>query len=133
MRCLITGVNGQLGYEVLLEVQRRGWDAVASGRTACFAPKTRHGLRGDVRYAQLDITDTAAVADVLGRVRPDVVIHCAAWTAVDAAEEQPDAAIAVNRDGTANLAAACRRYGAAMLYVSTEYVFDGADDVPYRP
>ena len=86
-------------------------------------------------YLSLDITDEAAVARALEEVKPDVVVHCAAWTAVDAAEEEENAAKvrAVNVDGTRYLAENCRRIGAKMIYLSTDYVFDGAGTQPWQP
>ena len=105
MKIFLTGANGQLGKE--LQNRLRGTD---------FLPT-------DVQ--ELDITNYAAVAAMIGDYRPDVVIHGAAWTQVDAAEEKVDQAYRVNAVGTQNIAMACREIGAAMAYISTDYVFDG--------
>ena len=115
MKILVTGGTGQLGSEVCRELYRRG--------TAFWAPDAR----------KLDITDAMAAAEAVMSYGPDGLIHCAAWTAVDAAETQPDRCMAVNAAGTANLAAACRAAGCRMLLVSTDYVFDGDREGSYRP
>lgn len=113
-RALIAGGTGQLGRELAAKVPP-GWCALPLGS------------------ADLDVTQPGVVADVLARVRPAVVINAAAYTAVDAAEAEPDRAHAVNTQGAANVAEACRRVGARMIQVSTDYVFDGAGSRPYRP
>jgi len=113
-RALITGGTGQLGRELACTVPP-GWCALGFGS------------------ADLDVTRAEMVAEVLARVRPAVVINAAAYTAVDAAEAAPDRAHAVNAEGAANVADVCRRVGARMIQVSTDYVFDGAASRPYRP
>lgn len=115
MKVLVTGSKGQLGYDVIKELCSR-----------------RHEALG-FDLPELDITDEAAVLAVFDRVKPDAVIHCAAWTAVDAAEESGNIAkvFAVNEGGTRNLAAACKRTGAKLLYLSTDYVFDGQGSAPW--
>ena len=115
MRVLVTGAGGLLGEEVVRTLARRGHEAL---------PYVR---------AQLDITDERAVAATLERELPDAVLHCAAFTAVDRAECEPDLAFAVNATGTAHVARACARTGARFVYVSTDYVFDGSAERPYRP
>ncbi len=115
MRVFITGATGQLGWDVCRELDRRG---------------IAH--RG-VGSRELDITDASAVERVLADYAPDAVIHCAAWTKVDAAEDEPEACWAVNADGTARLAAACREAGAKLLYISTDYVFPGDGERFYEP
>ena len=116
MRVLVTGSKGQLGYDVIKELCSRGHEALGFD------------------LPELDITDEAAVLAVFDRTEPDAVIHCAAWTAVDAAEESGNTAkvFAVNEGGTRNLAAACKRTGAKLLYLSTDYVFDGQGNTPWR-
>ena len=116
MKVLVTGSKGQLGYDVIKELCAR-----------------RHEALG-FDLPELDITDEAAVQAVFDRVKPDAVIHCAAWTAVDAAEESGNIAkvFAVNEGGTRNIAAACKRTGAKLLYLSTDYVFDGQGSTPWR-
>ncbi len=127
MLIFVTGAGGQLGCDVVKEAIRRGHRCVGSGR----APAGPDGAP----YVQLDITDREAVGRVLNEIRPDAVIHCAAWTAVDAAEdpENADAVWAVNRDGTAHLARACKALDCKMLYLSTDYVFDGSGTEPWQP
>lgn len=120
MKVFVTGVGGQLGYDVMRELQRRGHEAVGADILAA----------ADV---QLDITDEAAVGRVLQEIQPDAVIHCAAWTAVDAAEdaENKEKVYAVNVTGTKNLADACRALGCKMMYISTDYVFNGQGEAPW--
>lgn len=115
MKVLVTGSQGQLGYDVIKELRSRGHEALGFD------------------LPELDITDESAVQAVFDRVKPDAVIHCAAWTAVDAAEESGNIAkvFAVNEGGTRNLAAACNRTGAKLLYLSTDYVFDGQGNAPW--
>ena len=116
MKVLVTGSKGQLGYDVIKELCSRGHEALGFD------------------LPELDITDEAAVQAVFDRTEPDAVIHCAAWTAVDAAEESGNIAkvFAVNEGGTRNIAAACKRTGAKLLYLSTDYVFDGQGSAPWR-
>ena len=116
MRILVTGANGQLGYDTLRELAARGYTDV----------------RG-IDIEDLDITDEAAVRDYIGAYRPEVVMHNAAWTAVDKAEENPERVYAVNALGTKYIAEACREVGAKMLYISTDYVFPGDGDRYYEP
>lgn len=110
MRVLVTGVSGQLGYDVARVLAQRGIE-----------------YRGTSSKEQ-DITDRAAVEHLMQSYRPDAVIHCAAYTKVDLAEDEPERCWAVNADGTRNLAAACREIGAKMLYISTDYVFPGTGE-----
>jgi len=117
MKVLVTGVAGQLGHDVVNELEKRGHTAVG------------------VDVAEMDITDSAAVERVIAGEMPDAVIHCAAWTAVDAAEdmENRDKVRAINAGGTENIAKVCRKVGAKMMYISTDYVFDGQGDTPWEP
>lgn len=115
MRILVTGKTGQLGHDVLLELERRGHEAVGTGS------------------ADMDITDESAVSLVLHKYQPEAVIHCAAYTAVDAAEDDEERCQSVNVDGTVNIARVCREIGAKMLYLSTEYVFSGEGERPWEP
>lgn len=120
MKVLVTGVGGQLGHDVMHELKKRGIDAVGTD------------IQG-VCDVMLDITDGSAVDAVICRVRPDAVIHCAAWTDVDGAEDREDLVRAINFGGTVNLAAACRKTGCKMMYISTDYVFGGEGDAPWQP
>lgn len=125
MRIFVTGVCGQLGHDAVLELTARGHALVGSD----LAPAC-NGL-GEMPYVQLDITDGAAVSCALADAQPDAVIHCAAWTAVDAAEENEAAARAVNALGTRHIAEACREIGCKMIYISTDYVFSGEGETPW--
>ena len=124
MKVFVTGVGGQLGYDVMNELSRRGFDCVGSDIIE----------KPDDNYVQLDITDKAAVNRVLSEVNPDAVIHCAAWTAVDAAEDEEnrDKVFAINAEGTRNIAETCKKLGCKMLYISTDYVFNGQGDDPWK-
>ena len=117
MKVLVTGVKGQLGYDVVNELEKRGHAAIG------------------VDIAEMDITDRGAVNRVLDSVMPDAVIHCAAWTAVDAAEDKENIpkVHAVNADGTRNIAEACKRLSCKMMYISTDYIFDGQGPEPWKP
>ena len=115
MKILVTGIRGQLGFDVMRVLKERRLDAV--------------GVNSD----EMDITSAEAVNSVMDEVLPDAVIHCAAWTKVDAAEDNADAARSVNVDGTANIARACARIGAKLMYFSTDYVFDGEGTKPWKP
>ena len=114
MKVWVTGASGQLGYDVCRELERRGVSYMGTGS------KT------------LDITDAEAVLTAMKTYRPDAVIHCAAYTAVDRAEEEPERAFAVNETGTRNVAAACAATGAKLVYLSTDYVFPGTGEEPYE-
>lgn len=120
MKVFVTGVGGQLGYDVVNELTKRGHVAVGSDLRC-----------GDY---ELDITDSEAVSKVLLEVKPDAVVHCAAWTAVDAAEDEDKQAIVkkVNVDGTQNIANVCRQLDCKMLYISTDYVFNGLGETPWQ-
>ena len=115
MKILVTGAAGLLGHAVVRTAGERGHDVRAFARSA------------------LDVTDTAEVERRLRAERPEVVVHCAAYTAVDRAEEESDQAMSVNRDGTRNVAMAAAQVGATVVYPSTDYVFDGRADTPYGP
>ncbi len=115
MKVLVTGVKGQLGYDVVKELTKRNHEAVG------------------VDIEDMDITDFSAVEKVLTAVKPDAVIHCAAWTAVDAAEDNADKVMKINVDGTANIAKVCKAIDAKMVYISTDYVFDGTGEAPWDP
>lgn len=126
MKLFVTGVCGQLGYDVVKEAQRRGWDVVGSDiADACD--------NIDVPYIKLNITDAEAVIISLEAVKPDVVIHCAAWTAVDAAEDEENIpkVKAVNVCGTENIAKVCKELDCKMIYISTDYVFNGQGEIPW--
>ena len=127
MKAFVTGVGGQLGYDVINALKKRGYEAIGSD----ILDETA----ADCSYIQLDITDADAVEKVLTEVNPDVVIHCAAWTAVDAAEEEENIpkVKAINVDGTRNIANVCKRLDCKMIYISTDYVFNGQGTEPWQP
>ena len=115
MKVLVTGVKGQLGYDVVRELQKRGHEAVG------------------VDIDEMDITDAAAVERVMTEVQPDAVIHCSAYTAVDRAEEDIEICRRVNVDGTENIAQICKKLNCKMLYLSTDYIFSGDGERPWEP
>lgn len=129
MKVFVTGVNGQLGHDVVFDLQKRGIQAVGSD----LAPDC--ASIPELDYEPLDITNAAAVQETLKRIHPDAVIHCAAWTAVDAAEEPANQAKVhgVNAEGTAHIAQACAQTGCKLMYISTDYVFDGQGETPWQP
>ena len=129
MKIFVTGVNGQLGHDVVFDLQKRGIQAVGSD----LAPDC--ASIPELDYEPLDITNEAAVQETLKRIHPDAVIHCAAWTAVDAAEEPANQVKvhAVNAEGTAHIAQVCAQIGCKLMYISTDYVFDGQGDTPWQP
>ncbi len=115
MRVLVTGVKGQLGHDVMNELAKRGYEGIG------------------VDVEEMDITDAEAVRRVMEETRPDKVVHCAAWTAVDAAEDQTEICRRVNVDGTENIAGMCGELDIPMIYLSTDYVFDGQGTRPWEP
>ena len=135
MKVFVTGVNGQLGHDVVNELAARGHAAVGSDITAAYSGIADGSAVTAVPYVQLDITDEARASKVIEGMRPDAVIHCAAWTAVDAAEDEENIpkVRAINADGTRYIASACKKVGAKMMYLSTDYVFDGQGTTPWQP
>lgn len=125
MKVFVTGVCGQLGYDCINELKKRGYEAVASDIKESDSPD----------YVRLDITDGQAVSKAVEEIKPDVIIHCAAWTAVDAAEDEENRKTvdAINHIGTKNLALAAKAVGAKLIYISTDYVFDGQGEEPWKP
>lgn len=117
MKVLVTGVKGQLGFDVVNELEKRGHTAVG------------------VDIAEMDITDAQKVNSVITEVNPDAVVHCAAWTAVDAAEDGANIPKVreINAGGTRNIAEVCKKLGCKMVYISTDYVFDGQGTKPWEP
>ena len=115
MKVLVTGAKGQLGFDVMKELASRGIDAVG------------------VDVAEMDITDAAACKKVITAAGPDAVIHCAAYTAVDAAEDNKELCRKINGDGTRNIAEVCRDLDIKMMYISTDYVFNGGGETPWQP
>ena len=131
MKIFVTGVCGQLGHDVVRELTKRGHKAVGSDITEAYT-----GVDDiQVEYVQLDITDKNAVDKALKEIKPDSVVHCAAWTAVDAAEDEENKSkvYAINADGTRNIAEVCKEIDCKMIYISTDYVFDGEGVIPWKP
>ncbi len=126
MKFLVTGVGGQLGFDVMNELSKRGYDAIGTDILHESAFNS---------YIQLDITDEKAVRETITKLKPDAVVHCAAWTAVDAAEddENKPKVYAINVLGTKHIAEACKEIGCKMVYISTDYVFDGQGTEPWQP
>lgn len=135
MKVFVTGVAGQLGHDVVNELHKRGHEAVGSDIAPVYSGIQDGSAVCAAEYIQLDITDKGAVSKVITYVRPDAVVHCAAWTAVDAAEDEAnkDKVWAVNVTGTENIAEACKDIDCKMLYLSTDYVFDGEGKDPWQP
>lgn len=133
MKVFVTGVAGQLGHDVMNELSRRGHEGVGSDLAPEYSDLAEAAPVAAMLYVSLDITDAAAVSAVLESIRPDVVVHCAAWTAVDAAEDEAnqDRVRAINAGGTANIARACKAVDAKMIYISTDYVFSGQGTEPW--
>lgn len=135
MKVFVTGAAGQLGHDVLNELAARGHEGIGSDIKEAYSGVCDGTAAEKMPYIPLDITDADAVRRVLENVRPDVVVHCAAWTAVDLAEEEEkqETVRAVNAEGTRNIAAWCRDLGAKMVYISTDYVFNGEGQEPWQP
>ena len=135
MKVFVTGVGGQLGHDVMNELAKRGYDGVGSDIQPEYSGLQDGSAVTRMPYIQLDITDREAVDRILTEARPDAVVHCAAWTAVDMAED--DALVekvrAINAGGTQNIADACKKLDCKMVYLSTDYVFDGQGTEPWQP
>jgi dTDP-4-dehydrorhamnose reductase len=135
MKVLVTGVNGQLGHDVAIELLNRGYEVFGSGTTLLYHGETIVYPEDKIWYVQMDITNQNKVLHIIYGLNPDVIIHCAAWTAVDAAEdeENKEKVKTINVDGTRYIAEACKKIDAKMVYISTDYVFDGQGTEPWQP
>lgn len=133
MKVLVTGVNGQLGHDVMNELFKRRHDAVGSNRAEVYTGINDGTPVMDMTYVQMDITDRDTVISTIQSINPDAVIHCAAWTNVDEAEENVEQCRAVNVYATQFIADACKDIGVKMLYLSTDYVFGGQGTDPWKP
>jgi len=138
MKFFVTGVCGQLGHDLMDEVKSRGLEAIGTDIADVGVYCLQNSLEkeeGEKEYISLDITDPEATAKTMERVKPDILLHCAAWTAVDAAEDEENRAVvhAVNVTGTKNLAEHCAKLGIPMVYISTDYIFDGLGQEPWDP
>ena len=135
MKVLVTGVAGQLGHDVMNELAARGHEGVGSDLAPAYSGIADGSAVTKAAYVPMDITNAAQVHEVISAVHPDAVIHCAAWTAVDAAEDADKQAKvqAINVQGTANIAAVCKELDCKMMYISTDYVFNGQGETPWDP
>lgn len=135
MKVLVTGVSGQLGHDVMNELAKRGYTGVGSDIAPEYSGVDDNTAVVNMEYVQMDITDEKAVDEIITRVNPDVIVHCAAWTAVDMAEDDDkvEKVRAVNAGGTRNIAKAAKKLDCKMVYISTDYVFDGQGEKPWEP
>ncbi len=135
MKVFVTGVAGQLGHDVMNELARRGHEGIGTDLAPEYSGIQDGSSVTAMPYVSMDITDADAVDRVLRSVKPDAVVHCAAWTAVDLAEDadKVDKVRAINAGGTANIAKVCKDLDCKMLYLSTDYVFDGQGTQPWEP
>ena len=135
MKFFVTGVNGQLGHDVMNELVKRGHLGIGSDIADNYSRVSDGSAICSASYVSLDIIDKEAVQNIIEEIKPDAVIHCAAWTAVDMAEDDDKVELVrkVNAGGTQNIADACKTIDAKMLYLSTDYVFDGQGTKPWTP
>ena len=135
MKVFVTGVGGQLGHDVMNELHKRGFEGIGSDIAPAYSGIADGSAVTTMPYVPMDITDADSVKLVLTSVRPDVVVHCAAWTAVDLAEDEDkqEKVRAINAGGTQNIATVCKELDCKMVYISTDYVFDGQGTEPWQP
>ena len=133
MRVFVTGVAGQLGHDVMNECAKRGYEGIGTDLKETYSGIQDGSYVTTAPYVSLDITDAEAVEKTITELHPDVIVHCAAWTAVDAAEEKKDLVMKINVDGTQNIANAAKAIDAKMVYISTDYVFNGQGTTPWDP
>ena len=135
MKFFVTGVAGQLGHDVMNELHKRGFEGVGSDIAPVYSGIQDHSPVTEMPYVSMDITDAKAAESILTQIKPDAVIHCAAWTAVDAAEDEDkqEKVHLVNVTGTENIAKVCQKLDIKMMYLSTDYVFDGQGEQPWDP
>ena len=133
MKVLVTGVGGQLGHDVMNELAKRGYEGVGSDIAPEYSGVQDNSPVTTMPYVALDITNEDDVNRVVKEVNPDVVVHCAAWTAVDLAEDEDkkDKVFAINVKGTETIAKVCKELDCKMVYISTDYVFDGQGENPW--
>ena len=135
MKILVTGVAGQLGYDVVNELAKRGYTVLGSDIAPEYTGVNPELILPKMTYIPMDITDAQSVDKIISDAAPDAVIHCAAFTAVDLAEDDDKKELVhkVNAEGTQNIATACKKLNAKMLYISTDYVFNGMGTEPWQP
>ncbi|WP_091206364.1 dTDP-4-dehydrorhamnose reductase [Oribacterium sp. WCC10] len=134
MKVFVTGVCGQLGHDVMNELARRGHEGIGSGIEAVYSGIQDGSAVTGMPYVSMDITDREQVDRVITEAAPDVIVHCAAWTAVDLAEDEDkkDKVKAINIDGAKNIADVAKKLDAKMIYISTDYVFNGQGTEPWK-
>lgn len=135
MKVFVTGVGGQLGHDVMNELNARGYEGVGSDIAPVYSGIADGSAVTRMPYVSMDITNVEAVRTVISQVQPEVVVHCAAWTAVDLAEDadKVEKVRAINAGGTQNIADVCKQLDCKMAYLSTDYVFDGQGEEPWLP
>lgn len=135
MKVFVTGVGGQLGHDLMNELAKRGYEGIGSDIAPEYSGIQDGSAVCSMPYVAMDITNAHMVRDVLTQVKPDVVIHCAAWTAVDLAEDEDkqEKVRAINVGGTQNIADVCKELDCKMVYISTDYVFNGQGETPWEP
>ena len=135
MKVLVTGVAGQLGHDVMNELHKRGYEGIGSDIAKEYSGIADGTPVTSMPYIQMDITDAQAVRDKITEAAPDVVVHCAAWTAVDLAEDEDkiDKVRLINAKGTEYIAEVCKNLDCKLVYLSTDYVFDGQGTKPWQP
>lgn len=135
MKILVTGVAGQLGHDVMNELHKRNYEGIGSDLAPEYSGIHDGTPVTQMPYVSLDITDARAVDELIMQHKPDVVVHCAAWTAVDMAEDDDkvEKVRLVNAKGTENIAAVCKKLDCKMVYLSTDYVFNGLGEAPWQP
>ncbi len=135
MKIFVTGVGGQLGHDVMNELNKRGYQGIGSDIAPMYSGIQDKSAVTEMPYVSMDITDRQSVETVLMEAKPDVVVHCAAWTAVDMAEDDDkvEKVRLVNAVGTENIALVCKKLDCKIIYLSTDYVFDGLGEEPWKP
>ncbi|MBQ3714462.1 MAG: dTDP-4-dehydrorhamnose reductase [Fibrobacter sp.] len=135
MKVFVTGVGGQLGHDVMNELSKRGYEGIGSDIAPSYSGIADGSAVTTMPYKPMDITDAAQVELTITAEKPDIVIHCAAWTAVDLAEDEDkrEKVFAINAKGTENIAKVCKKLNCKMVYISTDYVFDGQGTEPWKP
>ena len=135
MKVFVTGVAGQLGHDVMNELAKRGYEGIGTDLKETYSGVQDGSPVTTMPYVSLDITDAKAVEETITEVNPDVIVHCAAWTAVDAAEDEDKKGLVhkINVEGTQNIANVAKKIDAKMVYISTDYVFNGQGETPWDP
>ena len=135
MKVFVTGVAGQLGHDVMNELAKRGYEGIGTDLKETYSGVQDGSPVTTMPYVSLDITDAKAVEETITKVNPDGIVHCAAWTAVDAAEDEDKKGLVhkINVEGTQNIANVAKKIDAKMVYISTDYVFNGQGETPWDP